>query len=109
MALINRCRVMTDYLINIGRKDSYKAKFEALSKAVDEAPAVDAVPVVHARWVKHPPFPAKMEEFHAKGIGLPMGVNSIYWTCSECGTWGTPINNYCPNCGARMDGGSDHA
>lgn len=27
-----------------------------------------------------------------------------FWTCSECGEWINPRNNYCPNCGARMDG-----
>ena len=44
MALIDRGRVMVDYLENLGRNDSYKAKFEALCKAVDDAPAVDAMP-----------------------------------------------------------------
>lgn len=53
MALIDRGRVMADYLENIGRKDSYKAKFEALCKAVDEAPAVDAAPVVRCRECIH--------------------------------------------------------
>ena len=38
--LINRGHVMIAYLENLGRKDSYKAKYEALAKAVDEAPAV---------------------------------------------------------------------
>ena len=50
MDLIYRGRVMTDYLRIIGNNDSYKAKFEALYKAVDESPAVDAKPVLHATW-----------------------------------------------------------
>jgi hypothetical protein len=44
---------MIDYLENLGRNDSYKAKYEALSKAVDEAPAVDVAPVVHCCACKY--------------------------------------------------------
>lgn len=43
--LISRGFVMLDYLDRLGRKDSYKAKFEALCEAVDNAPAVDAIPI----------------------------------------------------------------
>lgn len=43
----------------------------------------DAEPVRHGHWVK-------------KG--------GWYW-CSECGDhWGDDGANYCPNCGAKMDG-----
>lgn len=52
MVLIDRGRVMVDYLENLGKKDSYKAKFEALCKAVDEAPIIDAVPVVRCKDCK---------------------------------------------------------
>ena len=58
---------------------------------VKEAPAVDAVPVVHGRW------------------------NLIFrgnYECSVCGCipyYAGNINtlNYCPNCGAKLDGGND--
>ena len=76
---------------------------DAVFEKVRIAPTIEAEPVVHGRWVKHPPSPSAMATFHAAGIGRSMGVNSIYWTCSECGTWGTLVNNYCPNCGAKMD------
>lgn len=49
MALIRRGLVMIDYLTRLGAKDSYKAKYEALVAAVDNAPVVDAVPVVRCR------------------------------------------------------------
>jgi predicted amidophosphoribosyltransferase len=48
-----------------------------------EAPAVDAVPVVHGRW-------------EARGF---MGHN-----CSVCGALNDIDTNYCPNCGADMRG-----
>ena len=60
-------------------------------KWVDKAPTVDAVEVVHGRWEK--------AEYHG------------FLRCDQCkdvyineewladGKW-----NYCPNCGAKMDG-----
>ena len=57
----------------------------------DCIPAADVVEVVHGKW----------EFKHPNG-----------WACSKCGEWGLMIDNrgicksnYCPNCGARMDGG----
>lgn len=60
------------------------------------APAVDAEPVLHGRYI---PF------------------DEDTWECSACGVlWtfldGGPEDNeagYCPKCGARMDGGETHA
>ena len=55
-----------------------------------DAPTVDAVEVVHGRWtplVKN---------------GFSFGV-----TCSECNTTWDDKSNYCPNCGAKMDGGNE--
>ena len=50
---------------------------------VDKMPTVDAVPVVHGRW---------------KGAG----TGDYY--CSVCQQLVNPRTNYCPNCGAKMDG-----
>lgn len=48
---------------------------------------VDAVEVVHGRWVDN---------------GIP---ESILSGCSVCGfSCGASTFNYCPNCGAKMDG-----
>ena len=67
------------------------AKYRAI---VLNAPIVDAVEVVHGRWEEHPRMTG-------------------YLRCSKChdaniwedwlsdGKW-----NYCPNCGAKMDGGN---
>ena len=60
---------------------------------VESAPTVDAVEVVHGRWIE--------QEKYTFGT---------MYDCSICGTrildnghsW-----NYCPNCGAKMDGGVD--
>ena len=57
-----------------------------MAKLVENAPTVDAVEVVHGRWEKYQVPPIML--------------------CSEC-DWGTGLQsdfNYCPNCGAKMDG-----
>lgn len=74
---------------------------------IEDSPAVDAMEVVHARWVKHKPKPEAMRAWHRQGVGKAMSENSIFWTCSCCEEWGTPRYNYCPNCGAKMDGGNE--
>ena len=65
--------------------------------AVDDAPTIDAVPVRHGEW---------------KQFDLTCG-RSIYY-CSVCEQatevpmcMEKPMYAYCPNCGARMDGGKD--
>lgn len=59
---------------------------------IDDAPTVDAVPVVHGRWSD-------------AGFGELPKHAPYGWACSACG--GISFNNeyiYCPNCGAKMDG-----
>lgn len=59
-------------------------------------PAVDAEPVRHGCW-----FPYRV-------AGEPL----LRFQCSACHHWvdGGTDRNYCPNCGAKMDGGAgdDH-
>ena len=74
------------------RTAGYKARervFEA-EEAVHRLPVADVAPVVHGRWIE--------QEKYTFGV---------MYDCSICGnrildnghSW-----NYCPNCGARMDG-----
>lgn len=72
---------------------SYIAGASAVFEAIGNAEAVDAVPVVHGRWI-----PRKGKWF-------------AYFQCSVCGEKisypsadGKALTNYCPNCGAKMDG-----
>lgn len=60
---------------------------------VDSIPTVDAVPVVHGRWVTH----------YRSGTTVAEGYVS---TC--CDMWNNRKSDYCPNCGAKMDGGAGH-
>ena len=73
-------------------EDAVAAKEDCL-RAIEEAPTVDAVPVVHGEWL-----------LRHEGCGH-------YWECSSCHKnpciYVTKDTRYCPNCGAMMDSESD--
>lgn len=58
-----------------------------IKQAIDEIPTADVTEVRHGEWV------------HGECVSH----------CSECGveTYPENITPYCPNCGARMDGGAN--
>lgn len=58
---------------------------EEFAEYLDEIPAADVVPVKHGHWI------------------------SVKYKCSECGAlvWGNDFN-FCPHCGAKMDGGDSN-
>lgn len=56
-------------------------------KLMEDAPTVDAVPVVHGRWV--------------------FRKNWDFFVCSQCSNESSSYSNYCPNCGSLMDGGNE--
>lgn len=61
---------------------------------VSKFPAADVAPVVHGRWIN--------EQMIVGGFAETWACD-----CSVCGrTQKEPLwkPNYCPNCGARMDG-----
>lgn len=63
---------------------------ESVIEFVEDLPAADVAPIRHGRWI-----PADQ-------------TGDCCYTCSECGferdAYLLDIGNYCPNCGARMDG-----
>ena len=64
---------------------------------LDRIPAADVAEVVHGQWIK--------DDF------ISDDVNNAE-KCSQCGEligWFGNLPNYCPNCGAKMDGGDDDA
>lgn len=66
---------------------------KVLDSFVETCLAVDAVPVVHGRWIR------KDQKDHPFSVLLPH--------CSNCGALRVQDTaNYCPNCGAKMDGGT---
>lgn len=63
---------------------------------INDEPTADVVPVRHGRWIHD-------------GFDFPHGNDWIH--CSECGKRGinvpADLSNYCPNCGAMMEGAED--
>lgn len=71
-----------------------------MCKEIDNAPTVDAIPVVHAKWKGF--FRKQFLGFDVYGE-QKCRDGKIYY-CSECNHRSIITHNYCPNCGARMDG-----
>ena len=65
---------------------------DMLGEVID-APPADVAPVVHRRWIEDHDY-----------LKCPECSAMVKWdfTFFDIGNW-----NYCPNCGAKMDGGAD--
>ena len=91
--------------------DPYIADWR-FDEIIESLPADDVAPVRHGRWVDRP----KNQGLKDEEIGTVGMVDGEPWSscyCSECGEWLVASDeyavkgNYCPNCGAKMDGGAD--
>lgn len=60
--------------------------------ALHDIPAVDAVPVVHSKW---------------KMVGADKRGRGGTFVCLDCDKCYPFTCDYCPNCGAKMDGEGD--
>lgn len=63
-------------------------------------PTADVAPVVHGQWVKNNDS-FQTDDYYCCYFD---------YSCSECGAIVNDrykLPNYCPNCGAKMDGGGD--
>lgn len=68
---------------------------ETCIAVLEDEPTLDYAPVRHGEWVWN-------------------GFDGIGWECSRCRHEESreakkPDAKYCPNCGAKMDGGQPHA
>lgn len=80
------------------RYNGYALSADAVAWAVERAPTIDAVPVVHGEWV------VSRTDYSWNGAEYP-----THCKCNQCGRE-VPYqdrDNYCPNCGAKMDGGAE--
>ena len=89
-------------------EDDFKRAIKKIPKGI----IVDVAQVRHGRWLDRPKNQGlKDEEIGTVGMVYGEPWSSCY--CSECGEWLVASDeyavkgNYCPNCGAKMDGGED--
>lgn len=71
----------------------------AVIKSVSEAPTIDAEPVRHGTWETRPnPQWKAHNELHCSACGWHIHCSKL----RSSDNWA-----YCPNCGAKMDGGGE--
>ena len=68
--------------INSNIAEAHNERCAQILEAILYTPTADVVEVRHGSW----------------------GFDGLGWTCSECDEYGVNSYNYCPNCGAKMDG-----
>lgn len=91
-ALEKRLNERLTYLLDKnGPYDHFTDGYDEAVSTVDEFPTADVAPVVHGLWVTH----------YRSGTPVVEGYVS---TC--CDMWNNRKSDYCPNCGAKMDGGT---
>ena len=73
---------------------SHTDRFFGVVFDINDAPTVDAVPVVHGRWLTWE------EQFPGR---TPRKKSMLGVFCSACHNHADNMYNYCPNCGAKMD------
>ena len=76
---------------------------DALKRFLLNRPAADVVPVIHGRWIS-------LTECANEGVYCSICKKKIwqsdYARCSKKSR-NKLRSNYCPNCGAKMDGGNE--
>ena len=77
---------------------SEKRLLELMLDSVSEIPAEDVTEVRHGTWLLEREPDGKNYCFHCSACDSGFSYISIY----NVGDW-----NYCPNCGAKMDGGEE--
>lgn len=76
-------------------------RYKMFENAVNDAPIIEAVPVVHGKW-----NPGKILSHEFVG-NVCVSIDFEDWRCSICGIVveqpNMPLYKYCPNCGAKME------
>ena len=90
-------KVKDDGILGSGYSDS--ERIDDVCDMIDSCPTVDAVEVVHGWWKGY---------VHSALVrwkdGEPVWADRNVYRCSRCDFGTIAKHNYCPNCGAKMDG-----
>lgn len=97
---IDRDSLLSDITAAVDHRGMGVIIGQTLMRYIKRQPAADVAPVVHGRWV-HSRYEDCAEQFELV-------------KCSQCNHEAYAMafyvrgGNYCPNCGAKMDGGVDN-
>lgn len=86
-----------DAVADLAGKASTRSAYEAVwksARALKKIPAADVAPVVHGRWENGNPICPVCGEDKFKDL--------------DADIWCDWQPDFCPNCGAKMDGGADN-
>ena len=78
--------------------DGYDKAIDLAYGMAENAPAIDAAPVVRGEW----------KEWWPGSCALIMTGEEVLYRCTRCDAKYADTSNFCPNCGAKMDGGNDN-
>ena len=79
--------------------DGYDKAIDLAYGMAENAPAIDAAPVVHGRWEGWiiPAF------YGLDDFGEPIYRDAAFYRCSICSRKSAIKEKFCPSCGAMMD------
>ncbi len=89
MRLIDADKLLKQSQLEPIGNGEYKEVWVVYEEDIDNAPTIEAEPVIHGKWERVP------------------AVSEHAAACSECGWVHDPMlcgKHYCPNCGAKMEG-----
>lgn len=99
-------REMSTQLVHTGFKSYSEAGQMYLSakRIVRNAPAINAAPVVHGEWIGY-----ETSSYNGNDeYGEPRWIPKKFFRGSVCRKGTAVRHNFCPNCGAKMNGGNDN-
>lgn len=85
---------MAEYIEREAAIESLPVAWDSAIYALRNVPAADVAPVVHGRWIEDHDY-----------LKCPECSAMVKWDFTffdDIGNW-----NYCPNCGAKMDGDAE--
>lgn len=85
-----------------GESGIYADAYNDLAEDFYSIPTADVAPVVHGLWEKEP------SSFWRWTPSGAVAVARTTYRCGLCGRGTAVKSNYCPNCGAKMDGGNEN-
>ena len=92
-AIDERERIARKYVPYI-QDDELRPTLKSLREFINNRPDVDAEPVRHGRWIQFKAAPSYHYCSYCKS------TNKMTMSCNKY-----VLLKYCPNCGAKMDGG----